>query len=79
MAARGKSKKEQVETQDAEQSRPTHTEIEQEAPTSIADINLYPRGRVVPSPTDWRDQLATSHPPARTRVARIEAMLRNRR
>ena len=30
-------------------------------------------------PTDWRDQLATSHPPARTRVARIEAMLRNRR
>ena len=57
MAARGKSKKEQVETQDAEQSRPTHTEIEQEAPTSIADINLYPRGRVVPSPTDWRDQI----------------------
>jgi Zn-dependent protease with chaperone function len=27
---------------------------------------------------DWRDRLFTSHPPARTRVARIEALLRSR-
>jgi len=30
-------------------------------------------------PLTWRDRLAASHPPARTRVARIEAMVRNRR
>jgi len=30
-------------------------------------------------PTSWRDRLAMSHPPARTRVARIEATLRQRR
>jgi Zn-dependent protease with chaperone function len=30
-------------------------------------------------PLDWRDRLAATHPSARTRVARIEAMLRNRR
>ncbi|MBI4883370.1 MAG: M48 family metalloprotease [Actinobacteria bacterium] len=30
-------------------------------------------------PLTWRDRLASSHPPARTRVARIEALLRNRR
>jgi hypothetical protein len=28
-------------------------------------------------PIGWRARLATSHPPARTRVARIEAMLRH--
>lgn len=28
-------------------------------------------------PLTWRDRLAASHPPARTRVARIEAMLRH--
>ena len=30
-------------------------------------------------PLTWRDRLAASHPTARTRVARIEAMLRSRR
>jgi Zn-dependent protease with chaperone function len=30
-------------------------------------------------PTSWRDRLAMTHPPARTRVARIEATLRGRR
>ena len=30
-------------------------------------------------PLTWRDRLASSHPPARTRVARIEATLRSRR
>lgn len=30
-------------------------------------------------PLSWGDRLAASHPPARTRVARIEAMVRNRR
>ena len=30
-------------------------------------------------PLTWGDRLAASHPPARTRVARIEAMVRNRR
>lgn len=30
-------------------------------------------------PLTWRDRLAATHPSARTRVARIEAMLRNRR
>lgn len=30
-------------------------------------------------PVTWRDRLAATHPPARTRVARIEAMLRNKR
>ncbi len=30
-------------------------------------------------PLTWRDRLAASHPPARTRVARIEAMIRNKR
>ncbi len=30
-------------------------------------------------PTTWRDKLAASHPPARTRVARIDAQLRARR
>jgi hypothetical protein len=29
--------------------------------------------------TSWRERLAESHPPARTRVARIEALLRQRR
>ncbi len=29
-------------------------------------------------PTSWRDRLAMTHPPARTRVARIEAQLRGR-
>ena len=28
-------------------------------------------------PIGWRARLSTSHPPARTRVARIEAMLRH--
>jgi Zn-dependent protease with chaperone function len=28
-------------------------------------------------PLTWRDRLAATHPPARTRVARIEAMLRH--
>jgi Zn-dependent protease with chaperone function len=28
-------------------------------------------------PTHWRDRLVTAHPPARTRVARIDAQLRN--
>jgi len=27
-------------------------------------------------PVHWRDQLVTAHPPARTRIARIEAQLR---
>ena len=30
-------------------------------------------------PLTWRDRLASSHPPARTRVARIEATMRRRR
>lgn len=30
-------------------------------------------------PTTWRDKLAASHPPARTRVARIDAQLRAQR
>ena len=30
-------------------------------------------------PLTWRDRLASSHPPARTRVARIEATMRGRR
>ncbi len=30
-------------------------------------------------PLTWRERLAATHPPARTRVARIEAMLRTRR
>jgi len=30
-------------------------------------------------PLTWRDRLAATHPPARTRVARIEAMLRAKR
>jgi Zn-dependent protease with chaperone function len=30
-------------------------------------------------PVTWRDRLAATHPPARTRVARIEAMLRAKR
>jgi Zn-dependent protease with chaperone function len=30
-------------------------------------------------PTTWRERLETAHPPARTRVARIEARLRSRR
>lgn len=29
-------------------------------------------------PRDWRDRLAASHPPARTRIARIDALLRQR-
>ncbi|HEX8252154.1 MAG TPA: alpha-amylase family glycosyl hydrolase, partial [Thermoanaerobaculia bacterium] len=32
------------------------TLIEQDAPTRLADTNLDPRGRVEPSPADWRDQ-----------------------
>ena len=32
-----------------------------------------------PSPTTWRERLSSGHPPARTRVARIEAQLRARR
>ena len=31
----------------------------------------------VPRPGGWRARLAASHPPARTRVARIEALLRH--
>ena len=30
-------------------------------------------------PTNWRERLAATHPPARTRVAQIEALLRSRR
>ncbi len=30
-------------------------------------------------PTTWRERLAATHPPARTRVAQIEALLRSRR
>jgi Zn-dependent protease with chaperone function len=30
-------------------------------------------------PTSWRERLAATHPPARTRVAQIEALLRSRR
>jgi Zn-dependent protease with chaperone function len=30
-------------------------------------------------PTNWRERLAATHPPARTRVAQIEALLRARR
>ena len=33
--------------------------------------------RQVPRPSGWRARLAASHPPARTRVARIEALLRH--
>ena len=29
-------------------------------------------------PTTWRERLAASHPPPRTRIARIEAMLRRK-
>ncbi|MCU1500971.1 MAG: peptidase family protein [Ilumatobacteraceae bacterium] len=32
-----------------------------------------------PAEQTWRERLSTSHPPARTRVARIEALLRQRR
>lgn len=32
------------------------TRIEQEAPRSLAEVNLTPRGNVHPSPSDWRDQ-----------------------
>lgn len=35
----------------------THTPIEATAPTSIADLNLEPRGRVYPSPTLWKNYI----------------------
>jgi glycosidase len=31
--------------------------IERDAPQSVADLNLEPRGRVFPSPQEWRDQI----------------------
>lgn len=35
----------------------THTSIETEAPRTLAEANLTPRGRVFPSPAHWRDQI----------------------
>ncbi len=35
----------------------THTPIELEIPRRLADANLAPRGRVFPSPSQWRDQI----------------------
>ena len=36
----------------------------------------WPTG-TAPRPIGWRARLAASHPPARTRVARIEALMRH--
>lgn len=36
---------------------PTHTPVEPASPRSISAADLTPRGRVFPSPTDWRDQV----------------------
>lgn len=35
----------------------SETKIEELAPTSLAEANLKPRGKVHPSPCDWRDQV----------------------
>lgn len=35
----------------------THTPIEPAAPQRLAQASLVPRGRVFPSPADWRDQV----------------------
>jgi len=35
----------------------THTKIEKQFPRTLAEANLTPRGRVFPSPVNWRDQI----------------------
>jgi glycosidase len=40
-----------------EEPMATHTKIEDWVPTTLAEASLNPRGRVFPSPSQWRDQI----------------------
>lgn len=35
----------------------THTKIQEQAPATLAQADLTPRGRVFPSPSQWQDQI----------------------